>query len=196
MPEYEPGCVQKLPFEPEIARPAVQRVPGDRQVDGREVHADLMRPARLERDPQQGVPRQELLHLEMRHRLARRISVERLPERVVPVAPHGSVDRPFPRARPSGDKRDVLPGEPARLHELLQQANPSGAYGPYAFGLSAYSNVLYSFGGGPGQIGLQGTNEPGALGTNVSHGCIRISNSGISRLARILPLGTPVQITR
>jgi lipoprotein-anchoring transpeptidase ErfK/SrfK len=79
--------------------------------------------------------------------------------------------------------------------ELLQQASPSGVYGPYAFGLSAFSNALYSFGGGPGQIGLHGTNEPGRLGTDVSHGCIRISNAGITRLARLLPLGTPVQIT-
>jgi lipoprotein-anchoring transpeptidase ErfK/SrfK len=62
--------------------------------------------------------------------------------------------------------------------------------------LSAYSDVLYSFGGGPGQIGLHGTNEPSALGTNVSHGCIRISNVAITQLARILPLGTPVQIIR
>jgi lipoprotein-anchoring transpeptidase ErfK/SrfK len=80
--------------------------------------------------------------------------------------------------------------------DLLQQANPSGAYGPFAFGLSAYSNVLFSFGGGPGQIGLHGTNEPGALGTDVSHGCIRVANAVIERLAKLLPLGTPVVIRR
>jgi lipoprotein-anchoring transpeptidase ErfK/SrfK len=78
--------------------------------------------------------------------------------------------------------------------ELLEQTNPSGVYGPFAFGLSAYSNVLYSFGGGPGQIGLHGTNEPGALGSDVSHGCIRVANTTITRLARVLPLGTPVII--
>jgi lipoprotein-anchoring transpeptidase ErfK/SrfK len=78
--------------------------------------------------------------------------------------------------------------------DLLQQADPHGVYGPYAFGLSAFSNVLYSFGGGPGQIGLHGTNEPARLGTDVSHGCIRISNAGITKLARVLPLGTPVII--
>jgi lipoprotein-anchoring transpeptidase ErfK/SrfK len=80
------------------------------------------------------------------------------------------------------------------LAELLAQPNPGGAYGPYAFGLSAHSDVLYSFGGGPGQIGLHGTNNPASLGTNASHGCIRISNAGITKLARILPLGTPVRI--
>ena len=81
------------------------------------------------------------------------------------------------------------------LTELMAQPNPYGAYGPYAFGLSAFSNVIYSFGGGPGQIGLHGTNSPSLLGTYVSHGCIRISNAGITKLARILPLGTPVRIT-
>ena len=80
--------------------------------------------------------------------------------------------------------------------ELLKQPNPHGVYGPYAFGLSAFSNVLTSFGGGPGQIGLHGTDDPSRLGTNVSHGCIRISNVGITKLARLLPLGTPVLITR
>ena len=98
---------------------------------------------------------------------------------------------------PAGVGRSVLPTPTGTYYivELLKQSNPSGPYGPYAFGLSAFSNVLYSFGGGPGQIGLHGTNEPSALGTSVSHGCIRVSNPGIAELARILPLGTPVQIT-
>lgn len=81
------------------------------------------------------------------------------------------------------------------LVELLMQADPGGVYGPYAFGLSAFSDVLASFGGGPGQIGLHGTDDPSGLGTAVSHGCVRISNTAISRLAGILPLGTPVVIS-
>lgn len=79
---------------------------------------------------------------------------------------------------------------------LLKQPDPAGAYGPYAFGTSAFSNVLYHFGGGPGEIGLHGTDDPAALGTNVSHGCIRISNAVIARLAKLLPLGTPVMIEK
>jgi lipoprotein-anchoring transpeptidase ErfK/SrfK len=81
------------------------------------------------------------------------------------------------------------------LTELLQPTNGGGAYGPYAFGTSAYSEVLTSFAGGNGQIGLHGTNEPGLLGQRVSHGCIRMSNSGITKLAGMLPLGTPLYIT-
>jgi len=97
----------------------------------------------------------------------------------------------------AGVGRSVLPTPTGTyfIVELLKQPNPRGVYGPYAFGLSAFSNVLTSFGGGPGQIGLHGTNDPTRLGTNVSHGCIRISNVGITRLARLLPLGTPVLIT-
>jgi lipoprotein-anchoring transpeptidase ErfK/SrfK len=96
----------------------------------------------------------------------------------------------------AGVGRSVVPTPTGTYYlvDVLKQPNPGGPYGPYAFGLSAFSGVLYSFGGGPGQIGLHGTNEPGKLGTEVSHGCIRISNAGISRLARRLPLGTPVQI--
>jgi lipoprotein-anchoring transpeptidase ErfK/SrfK len=98
--------------------------------------------------------------------------------------------------QPVGVGQSVLP-TPRGLYyivELLKQPNPAGPYGPYAFGLSGYSNVLYSFGGGPGQIGLHGTNEPNSIGRNSSHGCIRLRNAVISKLARMLPLGTPVRI--
>ncbi len=80
------------------------------------------------------------------------------------------------------------------VKELFQPPNPAGAYGPFAYGLSAFSDVLFSFGGGPGTVGVHGTNEPDSLGRNVSHGCIRMSNSGVTKLARMLPLGVPVQI--
>lgn len=80
------------------------------------------------------------------------------------------------------------------LTELLKQPNPRGAYGPLAFGTSAYSDVLQSFGGGPGQVGIHGTNRPSLIGSEVSKGCIRVKNSTIRRLAKMLPLGTPVSI--
>jgi lipoprotein-anchoring transpeptidase ErfK/SrfK len=78
--------------------------------------------------------------------------------------------------------------------ELLQPSNPGGSYGPYSFGLSAHSNVLKTFAGGDGRVGLHGTNEPGLIGSSVSHGCIRLRNAAVLRLAKILPLGTPVYI--
>ena len=78
--------------------------------------------------------------------------------------------------------------------ELLRQPDPHGAYGPYAYGLSAFSHVLHHFGGGPGQIGFHGTDEPQVIGTSASHGCIRVANGVIRRLAFLLPLGTPVVV--
>ena len=78
--------------------------------------------------------------------------------------------------------------------ELLQPGNPNGSYGPFSFGLSAHSNVLKRFAGGDGRVGLHGTNQPGLVGSDVSHGCIRLRNGAVRRLAKILPLGTPVYI--
>ncbi len=80
------------------------------------------------------------------------------------------------------------------MRELARPRNPNGAYGPWAFGLSGYSNVLQKFGRGDGQIGIHGTNEPKKLGTQVSHGCIRMRNDAVTKLAKTLPQGVPVQI--
>lgn len=79
--------------------------------------------------------------------------------------------------------------------DLVRPPNPTGFYGPYALGLSAYSPVYTSFAGGNGQVGLHGTDRPSRLGRDVSHGCIRLQNAVITKLARTLPLGTPVDIT-
>ena len=79
--------------------------------------------------------------------------------------------------------------------DLLRPPDPGGFYGPYALGLSAHSPVYTSFAGGNGQVGIHGTNRPDALGRDVSAGCIRVDNRAITRLARLLPLGTPVDIS-
>jgi lipoprotein-anchoring transpeptidase ErfK/SrfK len=78
--------------------------------------------------------------------------------------------------------------------DLLRPPDPHGFYGPYALGLSAYSPVYTSFAGGDGQVGIHGTDAPAALGSDVSHGCIRVANATITRLAERVPLGTPVTI--
>lgn len=66
-------------------------------------------------------------------------------------------------------------------------------YGPIAFGLNARSRVLTDWPGG-GFVGIHGTNEPGLIPGRVSHGCIRMRNDAILRLAKLMPLGTPVTI--
>jgi lipoprotein-anchoring transpeptidase ErfK/SrfK len=80
--------------------------------------------------------------------------------------------------------------------DLIKARDPGGLYGPYAFGLSGFSPVHTTFGTGNGQIGIHGTDQPAALGTDVSQGCIRIGNATVTALARRLPLGTPVDIRR
>jgi lipoprotein-anchoring transpeptidase ErfK/SrfK len=77
---------------------------------------------------------------------------------------------------------------------MVRLTDPGGVYGPYAFGLSAFSNTYYSFDGGPGQIAIHGTNQPWVIGSYASHGCIRLNNSDISKLAAVVAPGTPVEI--
>jgi lipoprotein-anchoring transpeptidase ErfK/SrfK len=77
---------------------------------------------------------------------------------------------------------------------LLQPPDPNGVYGAFAYGLSGFSNVLTSFAGGEGVVGIHGTNDPSSIGKDVSAGCIRMSNEGIKKLAARLPLGVPVEI--
>lgn len=66
-------------------------------------------------------------------------------------------------------------------------------YGPIAFGTSARSTTLTDWPGG-GVVGIHGTNRPDLIPGRVSHGCIRLRNDDILRLARLMPLGTPVEI--
>ena len=81
------------------------------------------------------------------------------------------------------------------LTELLQPPDPAGPYGTYAYGLSGFSETLTEFRGGNGVIGIHGTNEPASLGSDVSHGCIRLANEVIDEMVTYLPLGTPVVIS-
>ena len=78
--------------------------------------------------------------------------------------------------------------------DLVKPKNQRGSYGPFAYGLSGFSEVYQSFGSGDGRIGLHGTNEPKSIGQNGTNGCIRISNTAITKLKGILPLGVPVNI--
>jgi len=73
---------------------------------------------------------------------------------------------------------------------------PAGeAGGPFALALSARSNVLQEFEGGPGQIAIHGRNDlGGTLGAAESHGCIRLASASIDWLATRIGPGTPVTI--
>jgi lipoprotein-anchoring transpeptidase ErfK/SrfK len=67
---------------------------------------------------------------------------------------------------------------------------------PYALALSARSEVLQEFDGGPGQIALHGlSNVGGVPGTAASHGCVRLADDVMRWLVVRIGAGTPVTIT-
>ena len=79
---------------------------------------------------------------------------------------------------PIGVAKDNTPTPGGRYYttELLKPPNPTSVYGTYAYGLSGFSEVLESFNGGPGQLGIHGTNDPTSIGKKVSSGCVRLRN--------------------
>jgi lipoprotein-anchoring transpeptidase ErfK/SrfK len=77
---------------------------------------------------------------------------------------------------------------------LIQAPDPNTVYGPYAYGLSAHSEVLTEFSGGDAEVGVHGNNDSSVLGKSVTAGCIRMDNDQITKLSKVLPLGTPVAI--
>jgi L,D-transpeptidase-like protein len=79
------------------------------------------------------------------------------------------------------------------VNERWALANPHGAFGVAALGISAHSSVLHNW-LQRGPIGLHGTNEPWSIGRAASHGCIRLRNGAMRRLFRLAPAGTPVLI--
>ncbi len=65
-------------------------------------------------------------------------------------------------------------------------------FGTFALETSAYSRLTDW--PDDGIVGIHGTNRPALLGRAVSHGCVRVENDVARRLARLAPLGTPVDI--
>jgi len=85
------------------------------------------------------------------------------------------------------------------IWEKNPQPDPRGFIGPWALSLTALSNVLESYGGGPGRVaihGRAGLSLLDPLGTAASHGCIRVDNDDVRWLAHRLPHGTPVRVRR
>ena len=78
------------------------------------------------------------------------------------------------------------------IREKFPTGDPGGFYGPWAWGTSAYSNLSDWPGGGV--VGIHGTSEPGLIPGRPSHGCIRVPNGAVRRLARLMGVGTPVRV--
>ena len=95
--------------------------PGHGKVDRSEVHADLVRAPGLERDVEERVLRQGLHDLEVRHRLARLVGVERAPRRIAPVAADRRLDPSRAGARMPADEREVAALDLAPPDRLLER---------------------------------------------------------------------------
>jgi lipoprotein-anchoring transpeptidase ErfK/SrfK len=102
----------------------------------------------------------------------------------------GATDPPLPDV----GKPTPTPTGEYYLRILLQAPDPNTVYGPFAYGLSSHSDSLDQFAGSDAEIGIHGNNDPSVLGTNATHGCIRMDNAAITMLSKQLPLGTPVDI--
>jgi hypothetical protein len=109
-----------------------------------------------------------------------KLVVQRRQHRLV-LLRFGRVARRFRIA--AGKELTPTPAGRYYVTDLIRSKDPF--YGPYVLGLSAGSSE---------QLGIHGTSDPSSIGRDVSRGCIRVHNGVVKRLARIVPIGTPVII--
>jgi hypothetical protein len=115
-----------------------------------------------------------------------------LDARRVTVYRHGRVLRRFGAV--VGKPSTPTPTGSFFVEETLRMT-PGEPGGPFALALSARSDALQEFEGGPGQIAMHGRdNLGGTLGAAESHGCVRLATSSIDWLAQRIGPGVPVRI--
>jgi lipoprotein-anchoring transpeptidase ErfK/SrfK len=92
--------------------------------------------------------------------------------------------------------QDVTPTPVGRfaIAERIPTNDAAGFLGPFVMPITGYSRVLNEYAGGNGRVAIHGTSQPWVIGTQASHGCIRLHNADITRLARIVTPGTQVEI--
>lgn len=83
---------------------------------------------------------------------------------------------------PIGVGKMFTPTPTGSYYIVSKVLNPGGAFGAMWMGLSQP------------HYGIHGTNNPKSIGQQVSHGCIRMYNSDVLQLARLIPIETPVII--
>ncbi|MGE4425751.1 MAG: L,D-transpeptidase [Solirubrobacteraceae bacterium] len=96
-----------------------------------------------------------------------------------------------------GARRTPTPRGLSAVYERNRQPDPRAFLGPWAVALTATSEVLQEFDGGPGRIGVHGRGGESLrdpLGTARSHGCVRVRNDDIRWFVRKVPAGAPVRI--
>lgn len=116
---------------------------------------------------------------------ARRVTVARDGRRVKTIrAVVGSAATPTPKGR-------------FAVSELIAQRPANAFFGSWVVPLTAFSDTLTEYMGGPGRVAIHGRGGASLadpLGTATSHGCIRIQNADVNWLARRIEPGVPVTI--
>lgn len=82
--------------------------------------------------------------------------------------------------RPAWSPPDMIRSENPRLPEVIPGGAANNPMGDAALTLRG------------GEYAIHGTNRPSSVGRFVSHGCIRMFNSDIRQLYRLVSIGTPV----
>ncbi len=121
-----------------------------------------------------------------------RIDVSR---RSVTVLRNGRVRRRFGAV--VGAAGTPTPTGSFAVYEIARQANPDGFLGPVALHLTAHSDTLDNYGGGPGRVAIHGRGGASLqvpLGSAASHGCVRVDSRKARWLASKLRPGAPVTI--
>lgn len=90
--------------------------------------------------------------------------------------------------------KPATPTPPGRFFVDVWLPNPGRPYGSFMLSISGFSDVLKNFAGGRGQLALHGWSDTSVMGKNVSNGCVRMRNQDIEQLAKLAPLGTPIEI--
>jgi lipoprotein-anchoring transpeptidase ErfK/SrfK len=86
--------------------------------------------------------------------------------------------------RPAWEAPPSIRRENPRLPRVIPGGAPNNPMGAAALTLRG------------GEYAIHGTNRPSSIGRFVSHGCIRMYNSDIVQLYRMVPVGTPVIVER
>ena len=84
--------------------------------------------------------------------------------------------------RPAWSPPDMIRRENRRLPEVIPGGAANNPMGDAALTLRG------------GEYAIHGTNRPSSIGGFVSHGCIRMYNSDIRELYRLVSVGTPVVV--
>src|SRR3954452_1401784 len=120
MRETQPRGVEELALEAELVRASVDRIARHGEIDRGEMDPDLVRAAGLELHVQQRMPREELDELEVRHRVARLVRIERVAHRLTAVSAARRLDATAARARAADDERQIVTLQLASPDEVLE----------------------------------------------------------------------------